>query len=277
MNIDHCFMRGSSHVICQDYALTGMTQNLHYAIVADGCSMIKTPTESKPHPFSDFSSRIVTFSAKESLYELRSFGDATAILRSDFITLLRSKVKAIGEQVGITPGAGDATLNIACHHNNIIMHLMIGDGVVVLDTEYEWIIRERKFTPNFPFYVSYFLLQGRRQQYDQLGVKIVDTTHIIDKETGEVRTSEEEIPFDQLDHAEIYRAEDARSITVLSDGISDLRRGDQIPLADAVMMLFPFKSYMGAFAKRRLRAFERQLNKEGIVANDDIAMATIAI
>jgi hypothetical protein len=238
--------------------------------------MIKTPTGSKPHPYSDFSSRIVAFSTKESLYELRSYGDATAILRSDFITLLRSKVKAIGEQVGITPVAGDATLNIACHHNNIIMHLMIGDGVVVLDTKDEWVIRERKFVPNFPFYVSYLLLNGRRAQYDTLGVKITDTTHVIDKESGEIRTFEEEIPFEQLCHAEIYRAEDTRSITVLSDGIGDLRRGEQLSLTDAAMMLFPFKSYKGDFAKRRMKAFERQLSKEGIVANDDIAMATIS-
>ena len=275
MNKDSAFIRGQSHIVCQDYAMSGMIQNLSWAIVADGCSMIRTSNESVNHPYSDFSARIVAFSAKEAIYELQQHGDATGLLRSDFITLLRSKVRTIGDLVGITEIAGDATLNIACHHDSIIMHMMIGDGVVVVDTERELIIRERKFVPNFPYYVSYILLPNRAKHYNSLGVKASEHTYIIDKKTGGIRESEEEKSPDLTESVEIYNTKETKSITVFSDGIGDLRKGQQLSVIQAVQKMLPFKSYGGTFVKRRMRGFERTLAKECIVANDDIAMATI--
>jgi len=41
MNSDSQYLIGHSHHVCEDYALSGFYNGLHYAIVADGCSASK--------------------------------------------------------------------------------------------------------------------------------------------------------------------------------------------------------------------------------------------
>jgi len=279
MNVDSAFMQRhkceNSHAICQDYALSGTIHNLYYAIVADGRSVIREGTSTVAHPYSDFSSRVVGFCAKECLRELQEHGCVSRLLQSDFITLLRSKVKNIGDQVGLT-NIGDSTLNVICYYNDIIMNLMIGDGVIVIEHDDEYIIRVRKFEPNMPFCISHLLNTFARTKYEEYNVVLTEQEFIIDKATFGIRyNSPIKIPYDKI--ADLYSAYNTKSISVLSDGIEYLRKEKQLSLVEAILQLFPFKSTEGQFVKRRMHEFERHLNKENIIANDDIAMATIVL
>src|SRR3954469_11076065 len=99
MNADHAFFIGNTHTVCQDYAMSGVTEDGAYAIVCDGCSS---------SPEVDFGARALALSAKRTLMKGGS----------EFIPDLFGKVtidnlRNIESLFTVHPQALDATLLIA--------------------------------------------------------------------------------------------------------------------------------------------------------------------
>jgi len=65
MHADHHYEIGSSHVACEDYAMSGTQEGLTYAILSDGCSASKD---------SDVGARILCHLAKSALMYLHRQG-----------------------------------------------------------------------------------------------------------------------------------------------------------------------------------------------------------
>lgn len=61
MKTDSCYFIGKDHRICEDYAISGVKNNIAYAIVSDGCSASLDV---------DFGSRVLALSARETLQTL---------------------------------------------------------------------------------------------------------------------------------------------------------------------------------------------------------------
>lgn len=277
MNLDCSFVKGNSHLICQDYALTFQHKDVSCALVSDGCSVVNKGNTAEPHPHSDLSSRLVAFAAKKVLTELIDYDEKTAILRSDFQTLFRSTLSSMGNILGIGRTVGDATLNLAYHAPGIVVSLMIGDGVTIIENEDQFHVRIRKFEPNMPYYISYMLDPLADKRYEAMDIRMYEEYLSINKKdwTYETTKCDKQVKLDEF--VQIYEAQDVKSITVLSDGIEDIRQGRQLLVPEALQLLIPFKTKSGPFVQRRLRAFMRKIEKMQMIANDDVSIASIVL
>ena len=96
MNADHHFWMGKTHNVCEDYAMSGTSGGVSYAIVSDGCSS---------SPDTDFGARILARAALKHIYQawsLEKYSDSV-------INTARSGALSLG----LPQRALDATLLVA--------------------------------------------------------------------------------------------------------------------------------------------------------------------
>ena len=263
MHSDCYFTTGSSHSICQDYALARDS----YIILSDGCS-------SSPH--TDFGSRFLTHSLDQVFQSMR--GDhKTAIDRATTMALMHAR------NLGLPDECIDATLLYVRVTRKFAHFGMCGDGTIAVrfkDGRIDVITAE--YESGAPYYPSYEMDQDRKELYlNKFGRKRTESL-IQFAADGNVSfvgsTSDTESfawPIDGID-----------TILIMSDGILSFlktviddvgKRKERMLLQDVVMPLMAFKLMKGKFVERRTRRFLKECQKNGIQHYDDVSVAGISL
>lgn len=280
---DSFFIKGQSHDICQDYALSNSSHNMVYAMISDGCSMINHGETSIPHPSSDIGSRIVCLSAEKILKSAAAKrGEGRVEVTSSFLELLGAQVRTFQKLMDTPSWIGDATLSLVSAYRDIVCVRTIGDGVTVIE-EKDGItrIQSREYTPNFPEYVSYLTnLDTRDRYYNEICPKLIMRETIITKD-GNIEEKLTEIKPDLFTpfNIDLFLVKNLKSISVFSDGIEDMIDKSSTPnkpvdLVTAVTLLTDIKNPTGMFVRRKLKSIARK-QANGIGPGDDLSMAMI--
>lgn len=287
MNCDSCFEIGSSHLVCQDYALHGKYEGMYYVIVSDGCSSAE---------YSEIGAQILCHVAKYYLI----FYHQTGLFKEcsiDTITSLlgNSILKRADEIRKIYPIGHEslaATLLIAIAIDNFTHVFMWGDGIIIRKYEYGEIeyynISEINYSGNAPFY----LIDDKEQYEKELNIRGIDNPKVFytfhDFKNVYEKKEYEYNSFDKpfvISEDDFNEKEKLISVTIATDGMSTFKNvnKDPIQLVDSnnsklgVFSEFSnFKSYDGEFVKRRMKFFKHLVQKKLKWSHyDDLSHGTI--
>jgi len=263
MNANSTFLIGKDHIICEDYALSGLDNDVAYAVVCDGCSA---------SPDVDFGARILAMSAKNAILTARDcnpehFGDI----------IIQNPKKIWDILPHLHTQALDATVLATWVEYNELTTRMYGDGVFIHKSGNDLYAINMHLTSGAPDYLSYHLDSERLGLYKGMkaNVKTVEICEIING-TKTINTSIFE-PFVPVTLKRIVKPGDI--VAVISDGINSFRKSDNanIDWTDLIEEFTGFKNTEGEFVIRRIGAFKRKCLKEGTTHYDDISIGAIVV
>jgi hypothetical protein len=279
MNVDSAFIIGTTHQVCQDYAASGINQphgtqsNSHaYTIVSDGCSS---------SPDTDIGSRLLTKSAEQLIQSARN--SSVQIIESIH---RRASHVALGraQALGLAPNSVDATLLSLHASSNTVFAACSGDGVIVFQSNTGLIdVYVISFPYGYPLYPTYI------HQPDRLAALSGD------EREKEVRQYQNTGSNGSLILKSVY---ESRSITevfarptknnrlaaVLSDGIHSFSELVQTPTSKSVIGIpvekvlrdfLSFKTFNGAFVRRRFKRVREEYQRNGRSNHDDLSCGII--
>src|SRR6185295_20387035 len=116
MNADSTFMIGTTHSVCQDYALANNASNASNVIVTDGCST---------SPDTDIGARLLVRAASQLLSNQHS---------ADVVALHKEAARLALEwtrDIGLQPESVDVTLLTAHLHDGEVIVGASGDGLIL--------------------------------------------------------------------------------------------------------------------------------------------------
>ena len=260
MNSDSYFEIGSTHLVCQDYALSGSFKDMHYGIVSDGCS-------SAEH--SEIGAQILCHVAR---YNLQLYYDLFFVVENKAMqTLLGNSILKRADEIRklypIAPNALEATLLIAIAKGNQACVFGWGDGYVLLraDEIFSYIKIDYPET-NAPFYLSV----AREEYIAKFGPETKA------RYTGATKC---DVPFDTSFYQKYLQLISGDSITVMTDGLGQYQNGLKKPVPDTEIMplIVDYPNIQGLFVQRTMNFLKRDLLKKNWSHLDDIGLATIII
>lgn len=285
MGADYFFRMGSTHAICQDYAVAGEAGGRPYALLADGCSGVAAP-EQPGSPFTDFGSRFLVRAAYRRLEHL-------AAGQYPIMAMLDEAAQA-AQVLGFSSTALDATLlaAVSTPERDVLTYQM-GDGVIAWRGR-DGVIAYRtlEFGNGMPFYPSY------ARDGDRLAVYLHPDDPEKAEEAGSVTfrgntrvpghgwtgvTTRRETVFDASGPVTgAWKMGLSRATTdvvlLLSDGVETFQTkdGTSMPLEQVLEQLFDFKGFTGQFLVRRCTKFLQKFCAEyGWSHADDFSVAGI--
>ena len=260
-NADAFFAQGKTHMVCEDYARAGRTEEGHsYAIVCDGCSS---------SPDTDFGARLL---ATATAFQMRWVcqGEGSFMVRDSQV--LSAAAKAANE-IDVDVRCLDATVVVAYRAEQDgkegVKVSLRGDGVVVSRMrDGEFFIHTIDHFNNAPRYLSYELDEERLGGYlKKYGDKSTARVYISkwgrdrpqDGWEGNLYTEFNGHPDDWF-----FDAEDYDLVMVLSDGVQTFQRVartgtskslENVPIEQVVEQLLKIKGTKGEFLQRRCHKF----------------------
>lgn len=290
-NADAFFAIGKTHMVCEDYARAGFTENGHpYAIVCDGCSS---------SPDTDTGARALALAAQQDTKWL-CLDDSLSQRQRLTITDAALSLKSMR----VDPRAADATLVMAYWNGNdqrdgdVIVE-MRGDGVVAARRQDgSFVIDVVDHVENAPHYLNYMMDEQREAGYrEKFGFDF--TIKNYDSRTGWAPT----MPYSPTPNPELslvsrpflaesghpdawlFMAEEFDLVVVMSDGVQSFQRCVQtntsktlepIPIEDVIEQLLKIKGTKGEFLKRRCHKFLTKFCvKNNWQHSDDFSAAAI--
>jgi hypothetical protein len=286
MGSDFFFRMGSTHAVCQDYALAGQARGCHYAIVSDGCSGL--PIAGEPgSPYTDYGARFLARAAQQNLPRI-SEGEFPAM---DIITAA-SDVAYLARLPNV---ALDATLIVAATTpSDDVVVFQTGDGVVAsrdLDGTIHY--QTLSFGNGMPYYLSYVRDPRRREalfrpQKGDVAPEVAEAAGTLEVTIGLYRPQEgwstpvvrneafdETTPVERMTR---FRREQTDLVLIMSDGVESfqLKDGTTVPLEQVLEQLFAFKGFAGQFLVRRCNRFLQKFCADnGWHHSDDFGVAGI--
>lgn len=286
MKTDSYFEIGSSHDVCQDFALTGsINDRIYFIIVTDGC------TES--HRVSkevDFGARILAYAAREALKnmlstlsDLSSIQQNMKVFNKDLRTKIIQSARVIGNLLKLSNLFSDSTLVIAITDGKISNTFIYGDGgIIIYKISGDIIYREVSFLSSAPYYISYIMDKDRDNGYKiSFGTSpVIITTYVINGVNGEIIQANEII--NEIDESLYDKTaltfDNFLSISVTSDGIKSYEKsGNSIPSSELVKKFISFKNQNGSFLQRRFNFLKKEHKEENITHYDDVSIATVLL
>lgn len=281
MNTDHHFVIGKTHKVCEDYALSGEVDGIHYAIVCDGCSS---------SPDTDFGARIL---ARAALRHIKKSNDNKL-----FANLVSSTAETQAKSLGLPGHALDSTLIVVSCIKDYFYINMYGDGAYHVEKFYEketivgavhdgmkaihteTIVSQ--YEKSMPYYLSYLLNKQLDDKYWKINTSrpVTYLSYInmeyYDEKIERAQTS----PWIYEEH----HKDDVRFIAVMSDGVESFEQKlssetsistKSVQAIDVLKELVAFKGFKGEFVKRRMIRALKDFNAQGIHHNDDVSLAVI--
>ena len=295
-NADSYFKMGSSHKVCEDFALHGSFESssgdpVYYGIVSDGCSSSMIENGIRLPVNVDTGARLWCLVAEQAIKEtIYTFG-STDFLFSLKTTILR-KMNILVCNLDIPLPALDCTLLIAIVYKNNFFYAVWGDGIVIGRYDKFVGVSVIEYESGAPYYLSYELDRKRSLQYfEQFGdykQKVKSYAFKINEESSFEELTREE--NDLYPHASFFdnikiRKEDCPKgyISVISDGAMSFRQKIEgqyerkvLSLEDLLPHLAYFKGVRGNFLGRSMNLLDRWMKKEHIDHYDDLSIATVA-
>lgn len=280
MHSDSFFAIGSTHRVCQDYAMSGKTRwDKAFAILSDGCS---------GSPNTDFGSRFLTRAAHWALNQFNnSFpSGGLHVTASAFASQMASSCNIEFECL-------DATLLMAVEGSSGgkegVWVLMFGDGVVAARhrNSHETTMYSIEFPHGYPAYISYLLDLERLKGYVKHTEGQPALLHSYVKD-GEV-TVTTPFPFFDLSSKEwsvpftcFFPSDEYDVVALFSDGVESFDFSGKntgltsdMDTVDFVRDFLSFKGHAGEFVVRRAKRAISGLKELGYVHTDDFSMAAI--
>jgi protein phosphatase 2C-like protein len=245
MNTDVTINIGSTHSVCQDYAIAGDG----YVILSDGCSS-SSDTDIGARLLVRAMAQVVT--AHADISELHKESARVAL--------------AWARMIGLPAQSVDATLMSAHVSGDNLIVACSGDGVIVLESKEGVLDVYAISSPSgYPFYPSYV------HQPDRLAELV---TH--NRCNKEIKHHDATEITDSLTISLKLKAADYRYVALASDGINSFFQTQRrICLADVLKELWSFKHSHGAFVERRMKRFKKDMHAKGWQHADDLAFAVI--
>ena len=275
MNADCAFRVGSTHAVCQDYAVAGACAAggagapcRPYVILSDGCSS---------SPDTDTGARLLVKAAERLLRESGGpDADGLAGLHAEAARLALSWA----ELLGLEPQAVDATLLTAHLRGGELVVGCSGDGVVCLQTAGGALDAHVVSYPSgYPAYPAYAHQPARLRTLADAGRARREVTRLRAPAAGErLRTAQ--VRDGGGAPAEVFAvaAADYQFVALLSDGAQSFRQTGQteaVPLESVLPELVSFKNTRGAFVGRRVQGFLKDCRRKGWRHGDDLSLAAL--
>ncbi len=250
MEADAHFILGSTHAVCQDYALAGRAGSRWAAIVCDGCSS---------SPDTDFGARVLA----------RAF--LAALLRDapvpEAVDLALAGARAVIANLALPPDALDATLCGWVVEKNVAHGFIHGDGVLAVRRSAGVEIHHATQPANAPDYPSYRCDPRRalahRQKY---GPDTMITVTGVNPRTFAV----------SRDYRVEFPCVEIIALAAFSDGAATVSNGTAtLPTSSVADALTRFPQANGTFFCRRLRRQLRDWARAGCAPTDDLAGAAL--
>lgn len=294
MTTDSYFEIGSTHDVCQDYALSGkLNDNLSYAIITDGCSQ-----SHKECGEVDLGARIVAYAARDALFQFysketelidnRNNGSQFAMMRGAIFHHVLRKIKDIRNSLQLHEIYSDSTLLVAITDGKLAYVYIFGDGgVIVNHSDGSVTYDEISYLSSAPYYISYGLSRGREEQYvKEFGTSpVIHTKYTIPFDMGIedvkiINNQMKEINYKIYDFSSfIYK--DFSSISVTSDGIKSFQALEAENKDISAIEMFPkfvsYKSKVETFVRRRMLMIKKENTNKKITHYDDISVASIIL
>tara|TARA_R110000824_G_scaffold12226_6_gene53529 strand:- start:102 stop:974 length:873 start_codon:yes stop_codon:yes gene_type:complete len=287
MNTDSYFEIGSTHEVCQDYALSGkINDSISFAIVTDGCSM-----SHKMCGQADVGARIVAHAARATLQRIYGNDEKISITDNDVDEFAEIKniisksvvdaIKTVGVQLKMSNLYADCTLLIAITDGKVTNFFLFGDGgAAITFNDGSAIFKYVTYLSGAPYYLSYHLRAEGTDLYKNEfgGCPIIFDTYTFEN-NFELKDSKGIQCFvDSKEYSDSigFTIEDAETVSVFSDGVSSFRQEPNGTLTvDIIKEFVGFKNRKGEFVQRRMKRMLKDHKNDGIHHYDDISMASI--
>ena len=281
MSTDSAFYIGSTHSVCQDYALNSSNS----IVISDGCS---------GSPNTDIGSRILSITAMNKLQELKTLRDFN---EPECICIARSAIKMLD----IPNECLDATLLLATSYKDNIQALVYGDGVVAIKvkTGNTYIIN-CTYTDNYPYYINYMYdKKGRDKEWITNHNKKENIVSVV-KAGGDIKIISSNLDLKEVrlldigvvfggGHSvlvDIINTKDIEHISIMSDGVHSFyetittdtsRYNKSVSYIEVIKELLNFKNYNNSFVQRRVNKFRKDCKKKNWNNSDDMSLGCIYI
>lgn len=283
MNTNSYFDKGTSHDVCQDYALSGNINDNYYLIVTDGCSASHDLCKQV-----DFGARILSYSAKKYLttflYNCKDFELKKENICKLFSVEILSQARIAAQHLMLSPMALDSTLIIAITDGNKSYVFIYGDGgLIVQYPNGDTCFTEITYLSGAPYYLSYALDQERQKGYSkEFGCSPVVITDYKTEPNKEpvIHNKVIEKADENIYLSTCYEINGASSISLVSDGVKSFQcyndQGNTVDISayQMAMEFTNFKNFHGNFVERRILALKRQLEKTKTHHYDDISISS---
>ena len=272
MKTDSIFLKGASHLVCEDYAIARTTPDGDaYAIVADGCSSGYR---------SDVAARIMAMMAEKLLQEdLRFFMEASPLtVNHIFLEHLKIVWEHELRSMFDDPMTLLATLVVLMTRNGQARVMMFGDGGVFFHAASGWTSHVVSFSQSAPRYPAYFFDEKLTRRYDEM-FKDQLMTYAFGPSKIAQRQKNVTDPSVAFGYVSDLSLEVIDTVIVSSDGMgtfNDSPNDESLPQG-AIGELIDIKTYTGDFLRRSVLFSTEKLAKRGILHDDDIGLAGIHV
>lgn len=282
MKIDSYYEIGSTHTVCEDYALHGQYGELFYMVGADGCSSSKN---------TDLGAKLLCHITEQQLKYF--YNNRIEFSKENLQNFIVKACNDIRPVLGLQDTVFDATLVIVLfdRFSEKLDYFMWGDGVVIEKYEDAVLIDSLQFEGNAPFYLSYQMNCDREQlykkQFKNMNITELrtyfedawldpdfktdpDLTYFYKTCTKEIKT------FESCQYLDGNIDGCLKSITICSDGLETFQNPEgPIHLWAAANEVTNYKNTAGEFVKRKMKKLKRTHEKKGIQHLDDLFCATM--
>jgi len=277
MNTDTYFRIGSTHKICQDFALsndrnrkTGVIVGDPFIIVSDGCSTAE---------HSDIGARLLALAAKRHI--------DMAIGDDSFVCATKAMAEVSCRTLGLSRDALSATLLVGKATDVGIYGLIYGDGVIAArNRDGSLHFEEVRFVSGAPYYLRYELNPLDKANYiEKFGLKVELNRYKVDAKGVEKNTTSFDLDPARPFFSYAYDIEHWKTVALFSDGVSAFEKTvktgtsiskDHVDLEIIIPELMAFKNFAGEFLQRRsIRAFENFTSAD-IQGTDDVGIGVIS-
>lgn len=281
MEKDSVIKIGSTHTICQDYAISGQVANTSYAMISDGCSSSY---------MSDYGSRIVLALAKQVLFGSEK---QFPVWNNADIDLLLKECISIVIDLGVPKEVIDATLLLVQMNQDEILVKAWGDGLVFIKYEDMSCLYRIKCLPGidgnvYPDYLSYLTSRSRTNTYFSSAAKekMVSKYVLTGNDWSKIENFHvEDILVPVFSAFSLEIPTNCKYVIVMSDGMESFfrlkqtetdKRIENAQLGNIIQGISSFKSLKGQFVQRRVNMFLKEVAADGWQHYDDLAIAAVA-
>lgn len=273
MSADVFYTIGSTHQVCQDYAIAGS----NYAIIADGCSSAKD---------SDWGARLLAKALDESLAKNPTLKGCDFGFHFHDALL---KAYKWSEMLGLDEECMASTLLCAYKAIDGFWTFVTGDGYVVAKTSEGLMLLEYKYETGAPCYLYYNLREELMNGYKQCfgkGNLLLEYSKL-DKNGKKTVTGNRCFAPDEWRQAatQLFMFTNTTAVGVCTDGLGSFIKQTKtntsiqnttLPFNEVVNGFFSFKNMDGQFVHRRCQKEFKSLHDKNIRNGDDFAMGVVS-
>jgi hypothetical protein len=292
MNVDSYFEIGHSHKVCEDYALSGVQDDLAYAIVSDGCSSSKD---------SDVGARLLAHISRDALLYLHrrkllydpNFLESS--FRATFEEIVIKKCLEVKDTLRFPCDIFDATLLMTAVVGDTWKRKILfswGDGYFILKRPSGAVdVISLSYESNAPYYLSYELSQDKHDAYAteygsvplHKNIDRISVDGVVDFVDVDVILTVMQRSYFSV----MGEGTDVTQIIVASDGIGTYEDDTRIPIyppgtehmkytaLNVIPQIVSYKNPVGEFVTRRMNRLKKEYADTHVIHQDDVSCAAI--